>query len=102
MAAVAGAVAQALVVAYRRPGINRAWVNNGGDIALHLAPGQSARLGLYADLARFDEAAAIGTAAGQLRTDAAFSVHAAEPARERRIATETTREERRSRAPIHD
>ena len=52
MAAVAGSVAQALVGSYQRPGVARAWVNNGGDIALHLTPGQSARVGLYADLAR--------------------------------------------------
>ena len=54
MAAVAGAVAQTVLEAYRRPGVRRAWVNNGGDIALHLTPGQSARVGLYADLARLD------------------------------------------------
>ncbi len=54
MAAVAGAVAQELVACYSRPGIERAWVNNGGDIALHLAPGRSLRVGLYADLARLD------------------------------------------------
>ncbi len=54
MAAVAGAVAQELIACYHRPGIERAWINNGGDIALHLAPGQSARVGLFADLARFD------------------------------------------------
>ena len=50
MAAVAGAVAQELVAAYQRPGVRRAWVNNGGDIALHLAAGQSCRVGLFADL----------------------------------------------------
>ena len=54
MAAVAGAVAQELVDCYRRAGVERAFVNNGGDIALHLAPGQSLRVGLYADLARLD------------------------------------------------
>jgi hypothetical protein len=54
MAAVAGAVAQELIACYQRSGIERAWINNGGDIALHLAPGQSARVGLFADLARFD------------------------------------------------
>ena len=52
MAAVAGSVAQSLITSYDRPGVARAWVNNGGDIALHLTPGQSARVGLYADLAR--------------------------------------------------
>lgn len=54
MAAVAGAVAEELIACYRREGVARAWVNNGGDIALHLAAGQSVRVGLYADLARFD------------------------------------------------
>lgn len=54
MAAVAGAVAQEIVGCYQRPGIHRAWVNNGGDIALHLAPGTSVSVGLYADLARLD------------------------------------------------
>jgi ApbE superfamily uncharacterized protein (UPF0280 family) len=39
MAAVAGAVADEIVGCLRGPGIVRAWVNNGGDIALHLAEG---------------------------------------------------------------
>ena len=82
MAAVAGAVAQELVACYRRPGIQRAWINNGGDIALHLAPGESARLGLFADLSAFDSAAAAAcTETGTLRTDAAFAVHADDPVR---------------------
>jgi ApbE superfamily uncharacterized protein (UPF0280 family) len=80
MAAVAGAVAQTLILAYQRPGIDRAWVNNGGDIALHLAPGASVRVGLFADLARFDAAAAC-TADGLLRTDAGFGVRWDEPVR---------------------
>lgn len=54
MAAVAGAVAQELIGCYATRGVERAWVNNGGDIALHLAAGQSVRVGLYADLARLD------------------------------------------------
>ncbi len=41
MAAVAGAVADAVLHAVTGPGITRAYVNNGGDIALHLDPGQS-------------------------------------------------------------
>ena len=81
MAAVAGAVAQELMVHYQRPGIARAWVNNGGDIALHLARGQSARVGLYADLSRFDAEALACTAAGTLRTDAGFAVRHADPVR---------------------
>ena len=56
MAAVAGAVAQELIACYARPGVERAWVNNGGDIALHLIPGQSLRVGLFADLAELNAA----------------------------------------------
>ena len=81
MAAVAGAVAQELIAAYQRPGITRAWVNNGGDIALHLAPGQSARVGLVADLSRFDADALARTVTGNLRTDAGFTVAQASPVR---------------------
>ena len=77
MAAVAGAVAQELIGCYWRAGVQRAFVNNGGDIALHLAPGQSVRVGLYADLARLD--------AGQLRhgivIDGAIDVTHAMPVR---------------------
>ncbi len=45
MAAVAGSVAQTVLGAMRaaQPGLQRAYVNNGGDIALHLAQGQSFR-----------------------------------------------------------
>lgn len=53
MAAVAGAVADELIERLRAdPRVLRAYVNNGGDIALHLAAGQSYKIGLYADLAR--------------------------------------------------
>ena len=41
MAAVAGAVAEAVLAAMVGTAILRAYVNNGGDIALHLAQGQS-------------------------------------------------------------
>lgn len=53
MAAVAGAVADELIAHYRVPGITRAWINNGGDIALHLASPASVRVGVFADLASF-------------------------------------------------
>jgi uncharacterized protein len=52
LVAVAGSVAEELIAAYDRPGVERAWVNNGGDIALHLTPGASFRVGLYADIDR--------------------------------------------------
>jgi len=57
MAAVAGAVAQELAACYARAGIERAWINNGGDIALHLGAGASVKVGVFSDLARFDPAA---------------------------------------------
>ncbi len=50
MAAVAGAVAQALIDSYRSAGIDRAWVNNGGDIAVYLRDGYSLKVGLFSDL----------------------------------------------------
>jgi ApbE superfamily uncharacterized protein (UPF0280 family) len=54
MAAVAGSVADELMQYFRQEaGIARAYINNGGDIALHLQPGQRYRVGLFADLARF-------------------------------------------------
>jgi ApbE superfamily uncharacterized protein (UPF0280 family) len=53
MAAVAGAVADELIECYRADTrIVRAHINNGGDIALHLAAGMCYRVGLVADLAR--------------------------------------------------
>lgn len=54
MAGVAGAVAEAVLAAMAAgPGIFRAFVNNGGDIALHLAPGAAPyRLGLVVDPSR--------------------------------------------------
>ena len=73
MAAVAGSVAQALIASYDRPGIERAWVNNGGDIALHLTEGHSVRVGLFADIARLDEAM-LQTG---IRTDGVMEIDAA-------------------------
>ena len=76
MAAVAGSVADEIITFYRRTGIERAWVNNGGDIALHLGPGRSARVGLFADVAQFDLADA-----GPLTIDGQFVVGASAPVR---------------------
>jgi ApbE superfamily uncharacterized protein (UPF0280 family) len=70
MAAVAGSVAQNLNACYQAPGIKRAWVNNGGDIALHLTEDTAVSIGLFADLARLDEQHLI---AG-VQTDAVFEV----------------------------
>jgi ApbE superfamily uncharacterized protein (UPF0280 family) len=79
MAAVAGSVAQELIAFYDRPGIERAWINNGGDIALHLAPGQSARVGVFADIARFDWREHADS--GLLTTDGQFELRADQPVR---------------------
>lgn len=47
MAAVAGSVAQEILgVMIAAAPLTRAYVNNGGDIALHLAPGEQFRIGL--------------------------------------------------------
>lgn len=55
MAAVAGAVADELIVFFRaQAGVERAYINNGGDIALYLTAGQTYKVGLFADIAQFD------------------------------------------------
>jgi ApbE superfamily uncharacterized protein (UPF0280 family) len=73
MAAVAGSVAQELIGWYEHDSIERAWVNNGGDIALHLAKGSSTRVGLFADLARLNPT--------DVRADGHFDVTAEMPVR---------------------
>jgi ApbE superfamily uncharacterized protein (UPF0280 family) len=51
MAAVAGAVADEILMAMLEGRtLDKAYVNNGGDIALHLAPGASLDVGLVAEL----------------------------------------------------
>jgi ApbE superfamily uncharacterized protein (UPF0280 family) len=75
MAAVAGAVADEIVqVLSEAPGITRAYANNGGDIALHLTPQQSYRVGVFADLGR------LGRRAG-VALDGDFTVTAEMPVR---------------------
>ena len=49
MAAVAGSVAEELIGAFDDPRLARAYVNNGGDIALHLAPGSAFDIGWVVD-----------------------------------------------------
>ncbi len=46
MAAVAGAVADEMLAAMTAAALRRAYVNNGGDIALHLAPSERFRIGM--------------------------------------------------------
>ncbi|MBL8379905.1 MAG: UPF0280 family protein [Burkholderiales bacterium] len=50
MAAVAGAVAEEIAQHFARPGIRRAWVNNGGDIAFVLAEAESLCVGVVPGL----------------------------------------------------
>lgn len=51
MAAVAGAVADYLLdTIVSAPGISRAWINNGGDIAVHLTPGEVFDCGVIGSL----------------------------------------------------
>jgi ApbE superfamily uncharacterized protein (UPF0280 family) len=77
MAAVAGSVADELITHYQRAGVQRAWVNNGGDIALHLEPSQSLRVGLYADLSRLN----VAQLQSGLQLDGQFDVNADMPVR---------------------
>ena len=51
MAAVAGSVAdEAAAVLAAQPGVDHAYVNNGGDIALHLGPGARLSVGMVTSL----------------------------------------------------
>jgi uncharacterized protein len=67
MAAVAGAVSQTLIECFKRPGMQRAAINNGGDIALYLAPGQHMTVGMVQRI----ESPAVD---GILRIDAASNI----------------------------
>ncbi len=77
MAAVAGAVAQELAACYAQSGVQRAWVNNGGDIALHLEASQSVRIGICADVANLR----VDSAKRELLTQGQFEVHSAQSVR---------------------
>jgi ApbE superfamily uncharacterized protein (UPF0280 family) len=77
MAAVAGAVADELIGVLHQAGVSRACINNGGDIALHLAPGASYDVGVWA---RIDQLPAAG-ASGAAGLDGRFIVAADMPVR---------------------
>ncbi|MFT5390052.1 MAG: ApbE superfamily uncharacterized protein (UPF0280 family) [Gammaproteobacteria bacterium] len=50
MAAIAGAIAdEAIELFHQQTGIVRAYVNNGGDIALYVSPGETLKVGIVAD-----------------------------------------------------
>jgi ApbE superfamily uncharacterized protein (UPF0280 family) len=75
MAAVAGGVADEIVACFARPGILRAHVNNGGDIALHLAPGAADyRIGVA-----LDRGGVRGAASRGVELPASLSIAAADP-----------------------
>jgi ApbE superfamily uncharacterized protein (UPF0280 family) len=83
MAAVAGAVADAMLAAMLDAApLDRAYVNDGGDIALHVAPGQSLVIGLADDPARLalggtlavDAGSGIGGVATSGRKGRSFSL----------------------------
>ena len=60
MAAVAGAIADAAInVVAKVPGIQRAVVNNGGDIALHLGEDAACKIGIVSDAATGEVGATI-------------------------------------------
>jgi ApbE superfamily uncharacterized protein (UPF0280 family) len=61
MAAVAGAVADEMAAVLAAHGIAKAFVNNGGDIALVLEPGQSLTLGVMGDFGRGPQPAMNGS-----------------------------------------
>ncbi|MEY3020716.1 MAG: hypothetical protein RLZZ272_1700 [Actinomycetota bacterium] len=69
MAAVAGAVAEEVLAAMVGAApLGRAFVNDGGDIALHLPPGSELTLGMVGDLARLEAAGTlVVTADGPVR-----------------------------------
>ena len=50
MAAVAGSVAEGLIALLAQDGVQKAYVNNGGDIALHLQENHHWRIGVVSDL----------------------------------------------------
>lgn len=73
MAAVAGSVADELIGFFSSPGIERAYINNGGDIALHLGPRSHYKVGLFSDLARYQGDA--------IDLDGSFTIDATMPVR---------------------
>jgi hypothetical protein len=76
MAAVAGAVADHLIGVFRRPGVRRACINNGGDIAMLLSPSASYRVGIWS---RLDRPVAPSGRVGPL--DSAFTLDSDTPVR---------------------
>ncbi len=66
MAAVAGSVAEEILACLDLPGIDRASVNNGGDIALFVKHNSCFKVGVIADTAAFESATLTGLASSEL------------------------------------
>lgn len=79
MAAVAGAVADHLLACFDRPGIRRAYLNNGGDIALLLREPEHFTVGLFTDLARLPRQ--LADSGGRIDVDGRLRIEAASPVR---------------------
>ena len=77
MASVAGAVAEEIAACYAISGIDRAAVNNGGDIALHLGASASFRVGICTDI----NAATGDAMRGELRPNGNMLIEAHTPVR---------------------
>jgi ApbE superfamily uncharacterized protein (UPF0280 family) len=77
MAAVAGSVAQALLPCLSQDGVDKAYVNNGGDIALYVQEGQSWRLGMVSDM----QQALRSDVNSELISDGSFVIHHGMPVR---------------------
>ena len=77
MAAVAGSVAQELLQNYQNSSLLRTFINNGGDVSIYLSPGQSMRVGLYANLQTFDASQLIGG----IKLDGQFEIHSSSSVR---------------------
>jgi len=75
MAAVAGAVADEILAALAAdPRIRRAYVNNGGDIAVHLADGERFAVGLVSDPAQSLRHGRLAALDGRFAMDASMPV----------------------------
>jgi ApbE superfamily uncharacterized protein (UPF0280 family) len=75
MAAVAGSVADDLIGVFRRPGVSRASINNGGDIALHLARGARFNVGVWSQIDKLPRAVeAVPGLDGRFVVDASLPV----------------------------
>lgn len=71
MAAVAGAVADELLAAMTAAAsLDKAFVNNGGDIAVHLAPGEALDIGIAGDMS----CGAIPAMNGRIRLAAGYGI----------------------------